>query len=432
MLQVLVRIPLPFWPYELPLFGFGLMLFLAFVTTGWLAARRAQREGINPDIIWDLALFLFFGGLLGARITFIVQHTPPQSLMDFLYKLPRIWDGGIILYGAVLGGVASYLLFWRLYLCDLLPAAQLPSWMQFLLKVPWYSPYWLLGGEIAFVVVSLFYRQPSRVSTLKLCDIIAPSIALGLALGRVGCFLNGCCYGQVACPDCAVYPVHFPLSAAARVDLVRNGYQTAAGFLVEKEIPGEGVVVGLVEPGSAAAHAGLKRGDMILQVEVLGKAIPATRGALDNLLGLDWPKGESVLSLLVRPVEGPEHTLAFVPRTLGLHPTQLYETISMGLLFLLLLAYYPLRTRDGQVIAVLMMCYAIHRYINEHLRNDPRPVGFESYGSLILLGAGVALYVYLWLRPAQYRLEWNAAPSAPAPSPGKPRGQAEKVQSSRS
>jgi prolipoprotein diacylglyceryltransferase len=83
----------------------------------------------------------------------------------------------------------------------------------------------------------------------------------------------------------------------------------------------------------------------------------------------------------------------------------------MFLLFLVLTAYYPLHTRDGQVMAVLMVCYGAHRFFNEMLRDDPRPVGFERYSSVLLVGAGLALLAWTWLRPAQYR------PLAPAKEP---------------
>ncbi len=73
----------------------------------------------------------------------------------------------------------------------------------------------------------------------------------------------------------------------------------------------------------------------------------------------------------------------------------------MSLMFLLLTAYYPLRRRQGQVMAVLMAGYGVHRYLNELLRDDPRPQGLESYTSIFLIVAGIALWVYLQTRPAQ-------------------------------
>ena len=115
--------------------------------------------------------------------------------------------------------------------------------------------------------------------------------------------------------------------------------------------------------------------------------------------------------------------MPLVPWTLGLHPTQLYEAVSMILLFLVLMSYYPLRRHDGQVIAVMMVGYGIHRYLNELLRADERPVGFESCTSVFLFAAGIALWVWLARLPAQYhRLPASAKASAAAESgrPGVP------------
>jgi hypothetical protein len=208
----------------------------------------------------------------------------------------------------------------------------------------------------------------------------------------------------VACADCAVYAVHFPLSAPARFALVDAGSQTAAGFTFSDRPAPEGARVGQVDPASEAYAAGLRPGDVI--VEANGVPIHGP-DALSAYLGnfRDW-RGKSDLSLSVVPPEDSKEPLTFTPHTLGLHPTQLYESISMFLLFLLLTAYYPFRTRDGQVMALLMVCYAVHRYVNELLRNDPRPVGFERYGSVFLLVAGLALLVYLYCKPAQYRTQW--------------------------
>ena len=197
MLQVLFRIPNPFRADGLPVYGFGMMLFLAFIGCTWLAGRRALREGISKETIQDLAVWLFIGGLLGARITYLLNENPRPDLWTFLKKLPQIWEGGIVFYGSVLGGLAAYL-----------------------------------------VAYFLIYRKRG-LNTFRLVDAIAPSICLGLALGRIGCFLNGCCYGGVCTADhAAVTPVTFPLSAPARDVLVDAGLQTVAGFTIVPEPTG--------------------------------------------------------------------------------------------------------------------------------------------------------------------------------------------------
>jgi prolipoprotein diacylglyceryltransferase len=377
MQQVLTRIPLKFGPFPdgIPIYGFGMMLFLAFIVCTWLAGRRAQREGIAKEHIQDLAIWLFIGGLLGARITYLLQEVPRPTFTELITRLPKIWDGGIILYGSVIGALVGYL------------------------------------GAYFFI-----FRK-YRISTLKLADIIAPSVAVGLCLGRIGCFLNGCCYGQVACADCAVYPVHFPLSAPSREALVDAGAQTVAGFTVadDQRSDLDGVKVGKVEHDSAAYAAGLRAGDVIQGVTIDGvEQKVGSPAELSKVLGSlqYWKRGAKTISLDVRHAGGAAGaTAAFTPRTVGLHPTQLYEAVSMFLLFLVLSAYYPLHTRDGQVMAVLMVCYGAHRFFNEMLRDDRRPEHFESYTSVLLVGAGLALLAWTRLRPAQYR------PQVPAKEP---------------
>ncbi|HEY7310415.1 MAG TPA: prolipoprotein diacylglyceryl transferase family protein [Gemmataceae bacterium] len=362
----------------LPIYGFGMMLFLSFIICTWLAGRRAEREGVAREHIQDLTIWLFIGGLIGARLTYL-KFEKNMSFSEMFQEFYRIWDGGIVLYGSVIGGLIGYL--------------------------------------IAYVLIFRKYN----LSTLKLADIVAPSIAVGLCLGRFGCFLNGCCYGQVACPTCAVYPVHFPLSAPAREGLVEQGFQTPAGFTLapEREQPRDyGVRVDKVDPGSVAYGVGLRDGDLITKVndcviedkEITesGKTMQQSPvEVLRNCFVYLWPRGETRLRLTVRHAKETQETDldTIEPRTLGLHPTQLYEVVSMFLMFLVLMAYYPLRRHDGQVIAVLMVGYGIHRYLNELLRDDPRPKGFESYTSVFLVVAGIALWVYLQTRPIQRPLE---------------------------
>jgi phosphatidylglycerol---prolipoprotein diacylglyceryl transferase len=368
MWQVLFRIPIG--QDGIPVYGFGMMLFLAFIACTWLASRRAELEGISKDVIQDIAVWLFLGGLLGARITYLLNENPRAPLTDWWWKLFRIWEGGIVLYGAILGGTAAYFVAW-----------------------------------------ALIYRRRG-LRTLPFADAVAPSIALGVALGRLGCLLNGCCYGQVACAECPeVLPAHFPLSAPCREVLVESGAQTAAGFTLA-----DGAArVGAVDPGSPAYEAGLRPGAVIVGVN--GHEVKS-RGDLNHHLGGlgSWPRGQSGLTLEYVPDPGQaKETITIYPRTVGLYPTQLYETVSMVLLLLVLLAYYPFRYAEGQVCAVLMVAYGVHRYLNEILRDDPRPEGFENYGSLFLIVAGAAMWLALWAR-ARSRPAQVTAIAAPAPA----------------
>jgi prolipoprotein diacylglyceryltransferase len=463
MQQVIWPIPIKtaWFPDGIPIYGFGLMLFIAFILCNWITGRRAARMirngiglgkyvagpksgedfpgGDKPEekveaakaLVQDVAIWLFITGLTGARLTYMYHH-PTEG--GFWAQLVDITNGGIILYGSVIGGLVGYLLF----------------------------------------CAYLYSRRQAGLNTLRIADLVAPAVAVGIGLGRVGCLLNGCCYGHVACADCAVsyYAVHFPMSAPPRPEMVYKGYQTTAGFTYAELQDAGGVRVGAVDPQSPAGKSGLADDDLITAVNgkslvvykltdrslapggdrvpepVLAKLAPLqgktfeTADALDaelqnvlteeemkvyegpilhrarfdppapkdllyRALFPDWKRGDKDLTLTVIDKEGEEKKLTFRPLTLGLYPTQAFETISMAFLFLLLLAFFAFRTRDGQVMAVLMMCYAVHRSLNELLRDDVRPIGFEAYSSYILFAAGAALMAWTFTRPRQYVSEWE-------------------------
>jgi hypothetical protein len=132
----------------------------------------------------------------------------------------------------------------------------------------------------------------------------------------------------------------------------------------------------------------------------------------------DWPRGKASLTLGVER-DGKEIDLpSFAPETVGLYPTQLYETVSMALLILLLLAYYPYRRHDGELMVVLMIGYAIHRFINESLRIEPT-VGLgltlSQWGSVVIFTAAVLMETYLWrTMPSRWK---GVPPPGPAAQP---------------
>src|SRR5262249_16321097 len=212
-----------------------------------LVAWRAKREKLDPELLYDLSLWIFVGGLLGARLLYVweywgvVQDGKVQigSLLDIF----KIWKGGIVFYGSVMGGVLAFLLYWSLR------------------------------------------RFPLRATL----DAIAPALALGIAIGRLGCFLNGCCYGD-------------------RCDL-----PSAVSF------PGQRV------------------------------GVPGNR---ERIVEPSPPWADQWRHRLI-----PDKATWSLP----VHPTQIYSSIDGLILFALLWAYYPLRRRDGEVMALLMVTYPVTR-----------------------------------------------------------------------
>ena len=381
MQQVLFWIPikLAWFPNGIPIYGFGTMLFLAFVICTWLVSRWAYRTGVSKERLQDLAIWVFIFGIVGARIVFMIQYKVP--IENFF----KIWEGGIVFYGSAIGG-----------------------WVGYLLGRWWY--------------------RKEVISTWKIADVVAPIVCLGLAIGRIGCFLNGCCFGHVCTTDsgmCARFPT---LTTPAKELVVYQGYQTAAGFALDERLS-EPVtnekppaIVGPVEPGSPAANAGLQTGDRIEQVngQPIENVYQLERVMLDN-----WPRGVPTMELTVRRnAEANPITLKFMPRTLPLYPTQLFESISMILLFFVLITFFPYRQYYGQVFVLLMIGYAFHRFFNETLRDDTDPVlvlkqyginlTLSQVGSILVLVSAVVLHFFL---RKFSRIEAATAPVAPTPAP---------------
>jgi phosphatidylglycerol:prolipoprotein diacylglycerol transferase len=148
--QILLRIPIPGTEHGLTLYGYGAMMCLGFLLAILVAARRARRLGQPPDIIYNAALFCFFGGLIGSRLFYVIQY---GEHFHSIWDLVKIWEGGLTFY----------------------------------------------GGFLMAVLATVGYLLVARLPILYWLDILAPSVALGEAFGRLGCFLNGCCYGGT-CP----------------------------------------------------------------------------------------------------------------------------------------------------------------------------------------------------------------------------------------
>jgi phosphatidylglycerol:prolipoprotein diacylglycerol transferase len=129
---------------------YGFLVALGFLIGIGLAYRQAKKEGIPPDKILDLGFYILLAAIIGSRLFFIIinaGHYVKNPLDIF-----KIWEGGLVFYGGVL------------------------------LAVP----------------VAIWYVKKNGLGIWKTADIFAPSIAIGHALGRLGCFFAGCCYGKVA------------------------------------------------------------------------------------------------------------------------------------------------------------------------------------------------------------------------------------------
>lgn len=134
---------------SIQLYGYGLMMGLAFFLGITWAIHRAVRYGIDREIVSSISWIFMIGGVIGGRAAFLAFEESFSEL--FSLRFFEFSKGGMVFYGGLILAVLSGFLFCR-------------------------------RKSIAFLTIA---------------DIFAPSIALGHALGRLGCFLAGCCYGKV-------------------------------------------------------------------------------------------------------------------------------------------------------------------------------------------------------------------------------------------
>ena len=135
---------------SLTVHSYGLMIALAILVAAMAIYREAPREKLNPDHILEAVIVASVSGLIGSRILYLVLNWDyysgrPLSVIFTQFE-------GLSFYGAMFGGAIA-ILFWSIW---------------------------------------------RKINYLKMADLLAPYLALGYAFGRVGCFLNGCCYGKEA------------------------------------------------------------------------------------------------------------------------------------------------------------------------------------------------------------------------------------------
>jgi len=147
--------------------SYGLLLAVAFLVGTWLALREARRRRLDEDRIVSVVLVALVAGVLGARLLYVLEHVD-EFRREWVSVL-ALWQGGLTLYGGIVAGTVAGLVAAR--------RLGLPRW--------------------------------------DVADALAPSLALGTVFGRVGCFLNGCCYGR---PTRLPWGVRFPEDSFAGLE----------------------------------------------------------------------------------------------------------------------------------------------------------------------------------------------------------------------
>ncbi|MCA2981714.1 MAG: prolipoprotein diacylglyceryl transferase [Myxococcaceae bacterium] len=341
----------------IPVHTYGIMLGAGFLSAVTVAALLARREwpgelGLKRrDQIMDLAFSVFIGGIVGSRELFVLVNWK-----DYVSRKPAEAYGTVLDLVAVV--VLTGLVAFRGRLSKELAAKVVENAGQWFVYV-------LVGGRVALTVLvggggassltdmlggglvfqggligatlaSVWYCIKNDIEFLRLADLAAPTVSLGSAFGRLGCFAAGCCWGKPAGPD-AIASVKFPGSHSTQTlfgttsdtaSLAWSSMSTDSRYFVEKT------------------------GEVFQQM--VPDAVQVSQYAREH-----------------------DHTFP-------IHPTQLYDSFAQLAFFALMLTVRRWRRFHGQIFGLWLMGYSIIRSTVELWRGDSERG--TLYGKLVELG----------------------------------------------
>lgn len=185
--------------------GYGLMMAIGILTAYYLVERGAKKKGMDYDKIFNLAIWAVAGGLLGAKLLYLLTRLP-DLIADPSLIIHCLKDGFVV-YGSIIGGI-------------------LAAWI---------------------------YCRRSTLEFLKVFDLIVPYLALAQGIGRIGCLLAGCCYGMqvsennpigIVFHESVYAPNNVPLLPTQIISSVLNFLHFGILILLSKRVKSDGQLAG--------------------------------------------------------------------------------------------------------------------------------------------------------------------------------------------
>ena len=446
-------------PIPLRIYGYGLMMVLGFLTGIVLAGWRVRRGGEDPEAMTHCGILSLIGGVIGARIAYVIQHHETFSGAENpIVALVNVTSGGLIYY----------------------------------------------GGVILATVLVLLYLWRKRLPMRRYLDMISASLMVGLAFGRAGCLLNGCCYGGACSKDWAL-GMRFPMYSRPVVklsdtpgpfsDTTQTPSPVYAAHYRDRQLecePDDRLVARSTRIRSPRDMHGQLACDQ-LEVMFAAKAdakklFSALAGADGRVTEAEWTEGlrreggflrgsEHWSDAMAHDIDG-DGQLSFrdaweylkfrrskLKRRLGgagsaaagedwapggakwkradayfredlfalaeahwshkVQPAQAFGIVNALLIAVLLSVFYRVRKREGQVFALLLVLYPITRFVLEGIRVDNERnltagMTHNQITSLVMCTCGALLFLLLRRLPASAGPTW-AGRLAVAEAQAKPR-----------
>lgn len=185
--------------------GYGLMMAIGILTAYFLVERNGKKRGMDENKIFMLAVWAVAGGLLGAKILYLLTRLPDLVTDPSLFV--HCLKDGFVVYGSIIGGILAAWIYCK--------KSGLPFWAVF--------------------------------------DLVVPNLALAQGIGRIGCLLAGCCYGMevkadnpiaIVFENSAYAPNHVPLLPTQVISSVLNFLHFAILLWLSKRLHRDGQLAG--------------------------------------------------------------------------------------------------------------------------------------------------------------------------------------------
>jgi len=369
--------------------SYGFMLMLGFLSAIWLACRRAMRVQADPDIVLNIGLVSLIFGVVGARIYFVWHYWDTQFANQ-----PNPWFAA---FRIDRGGLE----FW--------------------------------GGPLLAIPAVMYYVWRAKASVRWYLDIVAPSLMWGLAFGRIGCLLNGCCWGSV-CLDPAdperhraglPWAITFPYGSPAMTQQYWFRQMTLPKELIYILPTGESIPLPreymemsrdqIDGPAREVARAeqsleAMRRGganDATTQAQE--KKLTGLRDALRRHNNMLYPLTEVQRRYEMTPAELAELSTHY--RSLPVQPSQIYGILNALLISWLLSVMFYRRARHGIVFGWMLVFKGVTRFLLEAIRQDnPLDVANLTLSQSVSLGMILFAAAYFVVI---YRLPLNSPAARP-------------------
>jgi len=384
------------WPtlFELPFFhwpirSYGFMLMVGFLGGTWWAARRAARVKCDPDFVINLGFLALIASVVGSRIFYVVHYWDEHFAGRGFLAVVDITQGGLEFYGGFIGAMLAILVHMKL----------------------------------------------RKVSIRLYLDIITPSLMFGMGMARIGCFLNGCCWGG-PCTPALPWAVRFPYASPAMVREWEDRQLTLPAELIYVHRDGRAEPIPrdlftMSPERRFGPRRELERAEQALRDAEARQAGEETLTKLRKQKAWAERMADRMPGQLEAQLNDYHMTVTELAdrayergRSLPVHPAQIYASLNGLLLAILLNEIFYRRKRHGMVFALMLMLYPAARIMEEIIRidnpHDTAGLTISQFVSVLLLLVGVSLFYAFKKMPERSPLAVPFVP--PAEPPPKKKG----------